>query len=116
MYQNQSQNDLLLSKPVILCIPRMETIVSNDFLREVIEKHGLGKIKKIIELQHKNNIKYKRVLVHIYLDEKSPSAIQVKERFEQKKDFKIMYNFPHFWKVVEANNIVHNRTPQSQSS
>ena len=102
----------------ILCIPRMETFISTDFIRETIDNHNIGKIKKIIELPHKNNPKFKRVLIHMWLYENSPAANQLRDRFQEKKDVKIMYYFPWFWKIVEANNMttVNNNQPQTHTT
>ena len=95
----------------ILCIPRVETFISTEFIKETIEQYKLGKIKKVIELLHKNNPKYKRVLIHVWLHENTQASVQTKKRFAEKKDIKLMYQFPWFWKIVEANNIITSTSP-----
>ena len=89
----------------ILCIPRMESIIKSEFIISILEKYNIGTIKKIIELPHKNNPDYKRVIIHIYLPETADTTIMIRERFSQKKDIKIIYKFPWYWKMVEANCI-----------
>jgi hypothetical protein len=52
----------------------------------------------------------------MWLYENSPAANQLRDRFQEKKDVKIMYYFPWFWKIVEANNMttVNNNQPPTQ--
>ena len=88
----------------LLCIPKMEIYIQTDFIRKTIEEKNIGNITRIIELPHKNNPKYKRVIIHVYLDENLQNSKIILDRFSIKKDVKIIYNFPWYWKIVEASN------------
>jgi hypothetical protein len=87
---------------IMLCIPRMDSFYTNEFIRKVFENKNIGEIKKIIEIPNKSDLQYKRVILYITLKNNSESAIKIKERFSNKKDVKIIYKEPWFWKVVEA--------------
>lgn len=88
----------------LLCIPKMETYIQTDFIKKTFEKINIGNIIRIIELPHKNNPKYKRVIIHVNLNEKSENTKIILDRFLVKKDVKIFYNMPWYWKIVEASN------------
>lgn len=92
------------NKITLLCIPKMETYIQTDFIRKTIENKNIGNITRIIELPHKNNPNFKRVIIHVYLDENSQNSKIILDRFSIKKDVKIIYNFPRYWKIVEASN------------
>lgn len=98
-----------VSDIVVLCIPKLEVYISREFIVSCFEEKDIGCIEKIIELPHKNNPLYKRIILHIVLSEESENAKLLRGRFSEKKDVKLVYKFPWYWKVVEANNI---RTPQ----
>lgn len=87
-----------------LCIPKMDAYIETDFIKKTFEKINIGNITRIFELPHKNNPKFKRVIIHICLDKNSENSKILLDRFSIKKDVKIFYNTPWYWKIVEASN------------
>ena len=87
----------------ILCIPRIESIIKIDYIQKTIEKVSIGHIKKIVEIPHRNDPHYKRILIYIKLNESSPNTKIIQERFSLKQDVKIIHQFPWYLKIVEAS-------------
>lgn len=86
----------------ILCIPRMETSIAMEFIRKSFEKAKLGSIKRIVEIPHKNNTEFKRVIIYMNINNYTPNSQMMESRFKQKKDIKLIYQDPWYWKIVEA--------------
>lgn len=101
-----------MSKPIIMCIPRIENTISSQYIISCFENKNIGRVEKIIELPHKNNETHKRIILHVLLKETENAKI-IKNRFSQKQDVKLVYQFPWFWKIVEANNIL---SPKKQTT
>ncbi len=96
---------------VVMCIPKIDTYISSDYIVSWFERKNIGIIEKLIELPHKNNPANKRIIIHVALNVSSENAKIIKERFSQKQDVKLVHNLPwDFWKIVEANNIVYPNT------
>lgn len=87
----------------VMCIPRMDTNITSDFIKCVVNRYRLGKITKLIEIPHKENKYYKRVIIHIMLDETSHTTEVINSRFSNNQDIKLIYDEPWYWKIVEAN-------------
>jgi hypothetical protein len=85
---------------MLICIPRVESFVQNDYITNVFEKNHIGKIARIIEIPHKNNPSYKRVILNI--DFYPELTKKIEERFANSQDIKIVHSFPWFWKIVPA--------------
>jgi hypothetical protein len=98
-----------MTRTTIMCIPRIDTTIPSQYIQSCFENKNIGHIERIIELPHKNNPTQKRIILHVTLQETSENAKIIKERFSQKQDVKLVHNFPWFWKIVEANNIISDR-------
>jgi hypothetical protein len=86
-----------------ICIPRVETMISNDYIKKIMENH-IGNIHRMIEIPHKKNPQYKRVIMNIFLKPNTKKTNYIQERFSQQQDIKIIHQFPWFWKIVEASS------------
>lgn len=82
-----------------MCIPRMESIYTNEFIRTIFEKINIGKIKNIIEIPNKKNFNYKKVIINIYLNKESDMVNMINTRFSNGNDIKIFYNEFWYWKI-----------------
>lgn len=99
----------------VLCIPRIESITQIDSIQKVIDQLNIGLIKKIIEIPHRNNSEYKRILIYIQLNKESNNTKIIETRFANKQDVKIIYQFPWYWKIVEAQYQTQTQT-QTQNT
>lgn len=88
---------------VIMCIPKIKTYISSEYIVSWIEKKKIGTIRKVIELPHKNNPENKRIIIHVVLNNDSENAKIIRDRFSKKQDVKLVHNMPwDFWKIVQA--------------
>lgn len=85
-----------------ICIPRVEMDIQNEYIKKKMEEH-IGSIQRIIEIPHKKNPQYKRVIMHVFLKPNTKKTTYIQERFAQQQDIKIIHQFPWFWKIVEAS-------------
>ena len=92
-----------MTEKVCICIPKLDESVTKNFMFKIFEKQNIGNIKKIhlVKLKNKNN-----KLGFIYFNNlnDNENGQLVKKCIENEEDFKIMYNFPWFWKCYKAKN------------
>jgi len=86
----------------LLCIPLLETAFTEEYIRNVFYAINITEIPKIIEIPNKTNPRYKRVILYVYLDDTIPIHKCIKTRFQEKKDIKLVYQEPWYWKITEA--------------
>lgn len=100
---------------LVMCIPKIDAYISTDYIISWFSRKNIGTVHKLIELPHKKNTAYKRIIIHVCLNDSSENAKIIKMRFSQKQDVKLVHNMPwDFWKIVEANNIISsNCVPRS---
>jgi hypothetical protein len=86
----------------LLCIPFIESSIREEYIRNVFQSIHVTEIYKIIETPNKNNPLFKRVILHVHLNEEIPLHQYIKKRFQDKKDIKIVHHEPWYWKITEA--------------
>ena len=91
-----------INSPIIsnVCIPRMETSISNRFVYQILLKLNIGKINKIVEIPLKNEKDFKRVMITIQWHQYNPRSQFVQKRLCDGKNIKIVYDNPWYWKMV----------------
>lgn len=81
----------------------MESFIQNEYIKKVFEENEIGKVIKVIEIPHKNNPSYKRVIVNIDLKKDSPTTEIIEERFSKSLDVKLIHHSaPNPWRMEEA--------------
>ena len=78
-----------------ICIPRVENNVNKKLIYDVLNDYDFGSIKKIDLI---NIGKYKRVFIHYKYWNTNPISMKVKDVLMEKKDIKLIYNSPWYWK------------------
>ena len=87
---------------VSICIPKVNKGITKPFIYKTINSYCLGKIKKINLIRKPDNTQ--RAYIHYAYLNNNPKALYVKELLETKKDFKIIYNAPWYWKCFILND------------
>lgn len=82
-----------------ICIPRMESSISREYIYTTFHQLNIGHIDKLTEILLRNDPTYKRILLKIRLNN-SKTAFDIKEFLEKSGSVKIVYNMPWYWKVV----------------
>lgn len=99
-----SSNKIIVNQP-ILCIPGVFANIKEDRIRRIFGDLNLGEVtrvdivvpKKLAGADEKEN-KFNRVFIHIDWNE-SHQSIACRERLNQGKEIKIIYDEPWFWRV-----------------
>ena len=83
-----------------LCIPRVETSISRDFIFDVLGKMKVGLISKLTEVPIKNQEGYKRIIFNIkwIVNDKSND---MRKLISSSGTINLVYSMPWFWKVSE---------------
>jgi hypothetical protein len=81
-----------------LCIPRILSYITKEYIYDTINKLNLGTIRNIDIIRSKNLSN--KAYIHFSKWNNGGNADIVKERLLLGKDIKIMHNDPWFWKVV----------------
>lgn len=76
-----------------LCIPRILSNVTKEYIKDVMNKLQLGTIHNVQIIRNK-------ALIHFSNWNSGGNADIVKERLLSGKDIKIIHNEPWFWKIV----------------
>jgi hypothetical protein len=85
-----------------LCIPRMKTTISKDYIHERLCNLKLGKIEKIIEIPLKNDPTHKRVLFRTTIDNIDTTAKLI-DHLKDRGYINFVYDTPWYWKIVTTN-------------
>ena len=88
---------------ICICIPKVENSVTKQYISNVFRKHNIGNIYRVnvIQSKEKNN---KLAFVYIKQLNDNVNSEIVKNALNDNIDFKIMHNFPNFWKCYKAND------------
>ena len=84
-----------------MCIPQIETTLKMDFIKKTLVESNLGTIFNISEIQNRDNKKYKKIIFYVKIYTNTSSYKIVEERFSNKKNIKVFYNNPLYWKIYE---------------
>lgn len=87
-----------------ICIPKIDTTVSAEFIQRVWNQTHMGAILKYTELPWKQDPSNKRILMYIQWNENHPQSRTLKELLYSGKYITFVYSFPCIWKLYLAKN------------
>ena len=84
-----------------LCIPRVTTDINEKTIKTIIDKLELGIINKIQIVRKTKNPKDKTSIIYIHFKKWNTygNGLVARERLLNKKDIKIIYDSPWYWKI-----------------
>ena len=77
-----------------LCIPRMDTNVTKEYIIQVLSKINMGQIIRIIELPIKRDPGSKRIIIKIRRHEVDICPSYILDRLYAGENIKIVHQFP----------------------
>jgi len=83
----------------MLCIPRIENIITKDYVLKTFNKLRIGSIEQINEIPLRNDARYKRIIIKVNWSD-SDNADFIQRRLDNNETVKVVHDFPWFWKVV----------------
>ena len=90
-----------MNNEVCICIPKVEGDVNKHFIQSTFEQYNIGPIKKINVVYSKEK-KNKLAFIYFHHLNDSEKSTKIKQYLEKGLDFKIIYDFPWFWKCYKA--------------
>ena len=87
-----------------LCIPKVDSLISSDFIRSKLNLCKLGNIVQYTELTWKNDPTKKRILIRVVWNSSLAHSILWQEQLHQGIPLHIVYKYPNEWKMYLAKN------------
>jgi hypothetical protein len=87
--------------PSTLFIPRAPSSLTSNQIKQVLVSLKLGTIKRVDVIKYPYQPEYQKIFIHFEKWFENQHTLFIKERFEQGKDIKIIYDpiTLFFWKV-----------------
>jgi hypothetical protein len=82
-----------------ICIPRIESSISKEFIYKTFCNLKIGIIERITEIPLRNDPTHKRVIIKL-LWNKTVSSINIQKTLSNMGSIKLVYNMPWYWKIV----------------
>ena len=92
-----------MNTEVCICIPKIDETVNKKFIKTIFNQYNLGPIKKINLLYSKEKSNKLSFVYFSHLNS-SENSTKIKQSLDADLDFKIMYDFPWFWKCYKAKD------------
>ena len=83
-----------------VCIPRIETTISKEYIFNIFSKLKIGYIERIIEIPLRNDAKHKRIIIKLRWNEMNKTSMNIKTRLEKNETIKVVHDMPWYWKIV----------------
>ena len=91
-----------MNNSVCICIPKIEESVNKHLIKKIFEGYNIGSVTKINLVYSKEK---KTKLAFVYLKyHQHKNSLLAKQYIDEGTDFKLVYNFPWFWKCYKAND------------
>ena len=87
-----------------LCIPRVDTSYTREYIFGIICRLKWGRIEKLVESRPKNNTDYRCVMINIVWNDDNENT-DLKNRLLDGNYINIVHNktSPQFWRIMESN-------------
>lgn len=91
----------ILQSPIILCIPRVSTTVSREYIHSIIMKMNVGCIETLHEIPLQNSSNLKRIIIRLKWDLSFPYTRRIYSTLSDNKSIKIVHSMPWYWICVK---------------
>ena len=85
-----------------MCIPRVDTSITKEYIMKKINGLNIGHIRQIREIPLKNDPSHKRVLMRFHWKENNEYSINLQKQLIELGSLKVVHNMPWYWKLVIA--------------
>jgi hypothetical protein len=87
-----------------LCIPRVDTYYTRDYIYSIINRLNWGRVVKLYETRPKNNTDYRCIMINIDWNDNNENG-DLKTRLKNGSYINIVYDTlsPRFWRIMESN-------------
>lgn len=91
-----------MNNDLTICIPRIESNMSNDYIFKVFSKLRIGIIQKITDVPLRSDHDYKRVFIKLKWDVNQTTSSFIYNRLKSGDTVKIVYEMPWYWKITAS--------------
>jgi len=85
-----------------ICIPRIESNISNEYIFKIFAKLRIGVIQKITDVPLRSDSDYKRVFIKIKWDRKTQNGGFIYNRLSSGETVKVVHETPWYWKITAS--------------
>lgn len=90
-----------MEKPIMtLCIPRVDSNISKEYIYNILGRLKVGIISRITEIPIKNQDGFKRIIFNIRWEGNDKSN-NMRNIIDSRGTMNVVYNMPWFWKISE---------------
>jgi hypothetical protein len=87
---------------IIICIPRIEASISNDYVSRVFTKLRIGAVQKVTDVPLRSDNEYKRMFLKIKWDLSQENGAIIYNLLKSGNTANIVYEMPWFWKIIAS--------------
>jgi len=88
--------------PASICIPRLESNISKDYIFKTLQNLKIGYIKHIAEIPLRNDSTHKRVIIKIEWNA-AQKSIDFQQKLAKFGSVKLVHDMPWYWKIVTTH-------------
>ena len=85
----------------ILCIPRLPTEITREYITDIIQKMNIGTIETLHEIPLQYSNRFKRIIIRLTWDLSSEQSIRIHSLLCENKSIKIVHSMPWYWICVK---------------
>jgi hypothetical protein len=85
-----------------ICIPRIDSGISNDYILKTFTKLNIGSIQKITDIPLRSDSDYKRVFIKVKWNGNTANGKYIYNRLKSGENAKIVYEMPWYWKITAS--------------
>ena len=86
-----------------ICIPRIESSITKDYVLKTLSNLRLGTIKNFTEIPLRNDPNYKRIIIKIVWNANEPNVEVITRQLCSTGSIKLVHNMPWYWKIVTTH-------------
>lgn len=102
-------NSSYLLEEVSICIPFVINSITKEYILDIFQRFNIGKIKDVV-LTYNNKNRNKFALIHYHCIFNNTTALEVLKLIDDGQYFKLIYDFPHYWKCYKYNSSANNNS------
>jgi len=85
-----------------LCIPKIENIIDEQYIRQIFTKSNIGFITSYREIPWRENKEFKRIILHVYWNKNHEQFLVFQDLLAKGKCINLVHKFPSIWKIFLA--------------
>ena len=86
-----------------ICIPRVETTITKEYIFKTLRNLKIGYIKRISEIPLRNDPTHKRIIITLQWNNSAQNAIYMQKKFTEMGSVKLVHDMPWYWKIVPTH-------------